>query len=93
MEDLNLDEWRLPHQEEEDIVDLFSDLKINEEKLMYQIGDLAAKAESRKNLKLEVPRFDGSALMFHTWLKEFEASTFSLSDERRTAIVSAITAN
>ena len=75
MEDIQLDNWKLPPSEEEAVIDLFHDLKKMEEQLVLNIGELTEKAEQRKNIKVEIPRFDGSPLMFHAWLREFENIT------------------
>ena len=55
------------------------------------IGEMTQLLEERRNLKIEIQRYDGSHILFHSWIKDFRKVTQSLSDEeKRTAIITAI---
>ena len=90
-ENLHLDQCALSPNEEEAINDLYMDVRGIEESLVVNLGELSSLSEERRNLKIEVPRYDGSPILFHLWIRDFQKVTQSLStEERRTALISAI---
>ena len=90
-ENLQLENCALSPNEEEAINDLYMDVRGIEESLVVNLGELSSLSEERRNLKIEVPRYDGSPILFHSWIRDFQKVTQSLStEERRTALISAI---
>ena len=88
---LQLDQYSLSPPEEENINDLYLDVQAIEEQLVMNIGEMTQLLEERRNLKIEIPQYDGSHILFHSWIPDFQKVTQSLSDEeKRTAIITSI---
>ena len=91
MEELQIDQYALSPPEEENVNDLYLDVRSMEEKLVFNLGEITQLSEERRHLKVKVPKFDGSPILFHSWIKDFQKVTQSLTDEgKRTALISSI---